>query len=287
MKVAVTGSTGFIGCHVARALADRVDTDVVATARGDERPAGLPERAQYVKLDVAAPLPDDYDRLGRPDVLVHLAWSGLPNYRSLHHFESELPRQYGFLRSLIEAGLPSLLITGTCYEYGMAAGELPETALAQPANPYAYAKNALRQQLEYLRAKHPFDLTWARLFYMHGDGQPATSLYPQLAAAVARGDAAFAMSHGEQLRDYLPIESVARHIVELAIRCPGAGVVNVCSGRPVSVRGLVEHLIARKNWRIALDLGKYPYPDYEPMAFWGSAAKLKALLGILSDAPVN
>jgi nucleoside-diphosphate-sugar epimerase len=283
MKIAVTGSTGFIGRHVLRALAAQTDIQVVASSRAKQRPPDISASVQYVALDLETSRSDNYERLGCPDVLVHLAWAGLPNYRSLHHFESELPRQYDFLRSLVEGGLQSLLVTGTCYEYGMASGELSETAVPLPANPYAYAKNSLRQQLEFLRTRHQFAFTWARLFYMYGPGQPSTSLYPQLAAAVARGDTSFAMSQGEQLRDYLPVESVARHIAKLGRSSPGSGIVNVCSGRPVSVRGLVEHLVATKGWQISLDLGKYPYPDYEPMAFWGNGAKLRQLLGLQHD----
>ena len=37
----------------------------------------------------------------------------------------------------------------------------------------------------FLQAAHPYKLTWARLFYMFGDGQPATSLFAMLKAAVA------------------------------------------------------------------------------------------------------
>ena len=283
MKIAVTGATGFIGRHVLTELSTRVGVEVIATSRGAKRPAELLADVEYVALDIGSPPHDAYDCLGRPDVVVHLAWSGLPNYRSLHHFESELPRQYAFLRSLIEAGLPSLLVTGTCYEYGMTAGALTESMAAEPTNPYAYAKSALRQQLEFLRSTHSFELTWARLFYMYGSGQPATSLYPQLAASVARGDASFGMSRGEQLRDYLPVEAVARHIVDLATRCPGAGAVNVCSGRPISVRALVEQLLAQHGWRIELELGKYPYPAYEPLAFWGCSARLDGLLRYASS----
>jgi hypothetical protein len=35
--------------------------------------------------------------------------------------------------------------------------------------------------------------------------------------------------------------------------------------------------LAENDWRIDLSLGRYPYPDYEPFAFWGSAKKLQAL----------
>lgn len=279
MKVAVTGATGFVGRHVLQALAQHPGLDIVASGSRPIPALPLPAAVRYVPLDLGTPAPDAYERLGRPDTLVHLAWAGLPNYRALRHFETELPRQFAFLQSMVRAGLRSLLVTGTCYEYGMTAGELCETAVAAPANPYAHAKSALREQLQFLRAGHPFELTWARLFYMHGSGQPATSLLPQLAAAVARGDSRFGMSRGEQLRDYLPVEDVARHIAMLALHCPGAGTVNVCSGQPISVRALVEQVLRSQGWKIELDLGKYPYPDYEPMAFWGSRARLDALLG--------
>ena len=56
------------------------------------------------------------------------------------------------------------------------------------------------------------------------------------------------------------------------------GVVNVCSGEPISVRKLVEGWIEDNGWSIKLNLGYYPYPDYEPMAFWGDRRKLDRCL---------
>ena len=216
--------------------------------------------------------------MGQPDVLIHLAWDGLPNYKSLHHFETELPRQYQFLKTMIEAGLPSLLVTGTCFEYGMQSGPLSESMPTRPDNPYGFAKDALRRQLEFLKSVKPFSLAWARLFYMYGEGQPSTSLYPKLKEAVLRGDKVFNMSGGEQLRDYLSAGDVARRIVRCALLHRDIGAVNICSGKPVSVRWLVEQWLRENNWEIALNLGYYPYPDYEPMAFWGSTEEPATLL---------
>ncbi len=82
------------------------------------------------------------------------------------------------------------------------------------------------------------------------------------------------MSGGEQLRDYLPVTDVAKYIVSLALQGKDIGNVNICSGKPVSVLKLVEDLIVENDWRIKLNLGHYPYPDYEPMAFWGDRQKL-------------
>lgn len=275
MKIAVTGGSGFIGGHLLAELATG-DDELVSVGR--TRPPSLPPGIRHVTLDLSTAGASSFDAIGRPDLLVHLAWDGLPNYRSLHHFETELPRQYLVLRTLVEAGLPAMLVTGTCYEYGMVDGELAEDRAPAPANPYAWAKAALLRQLQFLQASHPFSLTWARLFYMWGGGQAPTSLYPLLHAAAARGDAAFPMSAGEQLRDYLPIGEVVSLLAALARRADDDGAVNICSGKPVSIRTLVERWIAEEGLAIAPALGRYPYPDYEPLAFWGATAKRRSVL---------
>jgi dTDP-6-deoxy-L-talose 4-dehydrogenase (NAD+) len=278
-RIAVTGSTGFIGRHVIAELSMR-DVEIIAAVRPGRTDMPHLNNVQYVHLDVARPPADIFESMKKPDVLIHLAWHGLPNYRSLHHFETELPAQYRFLRQLIAQGLESLVVTGTCFEYGMQSGPLSEETETRPRNPYGFAKDVLRKQLQYARGITPFNLTWARLFYTYGEGQPETSLLPQLKSAVEQGIPSFNMSGGEQLRDFLPVAVVARHLVSLALMRENLGLVNVCSGKPQSVRALVEQWIEANHWSIALSLGHHPYPDYEPMAFWGVREKLDATLGV-------
>ena len=278
MRVALTGASGFVGRHVLTELA-RYPVAVTAITRNAGKLADAGSEVRVVEMDITNPHADDYERLRRPDVLIHLAWEGLPNFDSLHHFETELPRQYFFLKRLVEVGLPAMLVAGTCFEYGMQSGALSEDLTPLPNNPYGYAKDALRRQLGYLRGEHPFDLTWGRLFYMYGEGQPKGSLYPQLKEAVLRKDRVFPMSGGEQVRDYLPVTKIAQHIVSLALRGRGnIGTVNICSGQPISVRELVEGWIQENGWIIELELGHHPYSDFEPMVFWGDRKKLQSLL---------
>jgi nucleoside-diphosphate-sugar epimerase len=276
-SVVVTGATGFVGRAVLAALAAR-GIRPTAVTRDRRRLSDLELDSAIVEGDIGAPDPAFIAEVARHDILLHLAWDGLPNYKSLHHFETELPTQYRFLRAAVAAGSRSIVVTGTCFEYGMQEGRLVESAPAQPTNPYGYAKDALRRQLSFLKQETPFALTWTRLFYMSGKGQNPKSIYSQLAAAVARGDEHFDMSAGEQIRDYLPIEAIADRLARLALLGREAGIVNVCSGEPRSMRGVVESWLRDNGWRIALRLGRYPYPDYEAFAFWGSAEKLRDVL---------
>ncbi len=281
MKVAVTGATGYVGKQVISCLG-RLPVQIIGIARNiDDR---LPDigTGTWVELDLNKLPEHSYELIGSPDYLIHLAWDGLPKYQNRRHYEVELGIQYGFLKSLICDGLPSLLVAGTCFEYGMQSGSLTEKSDAKPSNPYGFAKNALREQLEFLGDEFDFKLTWARMFYTFGAGQSGASLYSQLVSAIERGDMSFAMSGGEQIRDFLSIEDAARYLVKLAMLNCDIGVVNVCSGSPMSVLRFVQKLLDKNNWDIELEVGKYPYPDYEPMAFWGDNSYLKSLVDNVS-----
>jgi nucleoside-diphosphate-sugar epimerase len=278
LKVAVTGATGFIGRHVVSALEQLGLSISLGVRPGALLPATW-DHHHIVRIDIKQAPEKSFDLLGEPDLLIHLAWGGLPNYQSLHHFESELPAHYWWLKNLVQDGLRNLIVAGTCFEYGAQSGPLFETSMTKPDNAYGLAKDMLRQQLEQLqKIDSHFSLTWARIFYLYGEGQSTNSLLSQLRHAAQSGAALFPMSGGEQLRDYLSVTDAAELLVRLACQRGNHGVVNLCSGQPVSVRSLVEQWIKENDWTIRPDLGRLAYALHEPMAFWGDATKLRHCL---------
>ncbi|RYZ29023.1 MAG: hypothetical protein EOP49_40965 [Sphingobacteriales bacterium] len=86
------------------------------------------------------------------------------------------------------------------------------------------------------------------------------------------------MSKGEQLRDYLPVTDVANTLIQASLQQRITGIINCCSGQPISVRALVERFMRENHYTLSLNPGYYPYPDYEPLAFWGDTRKLLNLL---------
>ncbi|AFI85190.1 NAD-dependent epimerase/dehydratase family protein [Methylophaga nitratireducenticrescens] len=275
MKLLVTGATGFIGNHfVVQALRQGHQITVITRDKSNVLNTGWGHQVDSIEADIEQPETKLPDTIASHDALIHLAWSGLPNYQQSFHLDIVLPAHKQFLQTMIEAGTKHILVTGTCLEYGKQEGRLTESMPVFPDVSYAQAKDHLRQWLISMQKQRPFILQWCRLFYTYGSGQHANSLLSQLEQAIENGDPVFNMSGGEQVRDYLAVETVAQYLLKVIERQDCNGILNICSGEPITILELVKNFIAARQSNIELNLGYYPYPDYEAMAFWGDAGKL-------------
>lgn len=278
-QVLLTGATGFIGGYVLREIAKR-KLAVTAFYRSKKPNDLADQNVRWLQSDMADGFPQaSLSKI--PDVLIHLAWGGLPNYNSDFHMTEELPRQKRFLEEAIQFGIRNVFVVGTCFEYGKIDGLLKEDFRTHPHTSYGEAKDELRQYVQKLQKDEAFNFTWGRLFYLYGAGQGERSLYTQLQNAIASKDQSFDMSLGAQERDFLPVERAAQYIVDLALIRQDLGPVNICSGKPKAVKNLVNEWLETANAQIQLNLGVYPYPDYEAMRFWGDNTRLTWALNTL------
>ena len=143
--IAVTGSEGFIGRHVVDSLAGTPGVEVIRIVRPGTDPtpkAGCTVVTGDVLDESAARALGDV----HADVLVHLAWSGLSDFRSDDHLDQVGPH-LRFLQTSIDAGVQRIVCAGTCLEYGLTEGELDEDLVTRPVVAYAIAKDRLRRGL--------------------------------------------------------------------------------------------------------------------------------------------
>jgi dTDP-6-deoxy-L-talose 4-dehydrogenase (NAD+) len=279
MRIVVTGATGFIGKHLIKYLTDR-GLKPIGVGRNPKKlkeisnTFGIPS----IECDIKSPGNNRLLNFDKPDIVIHLAWGALHNYNSPVHIEEELPAHYNFLKKLITNGAKRVIVAGTCLEYGLQNGVLSEDSFTDPVTAYAIAKDALRRYLWVLQKQVSYSLIWLRYFYMYGPGQSEKSLLSQLDSAINSGEPVFNMSKGEQVRDYLAIEEAARITAFIAKSNKADGIFNICSGKPVSIRRLVEKRKTELRSDIVLNLGAVAYPDYEPMAFWGDNRKISDLM---------
>ena len=282
MKILVTGATGFIGSHLIRELLKNKSNQIVATSRSVNKAMKFDwySEVKYIEYDFTNDSNEDlYSFFGKPDQLIHLAWDGLSNVEDLTHIEVTLFNHYKFVKNLVMSGLKDVVVTGSCFEYGMVEGCLNEGLNTKPSNSYAIAKDTLREFIVELKKNFSFTYKWIRVFYTYGEGQSKTSLMYLLDKAIKDKDAEFNMSGGEQLRDFLYIDDVVRYICLIANQNIYINqAINCCSGKPISVKDLVEEYLEEKKYSMKLNLGYYPYPDYEPMSFWGDKTYLDSLL---------
>lgn len=281
MKILVTGATGFIGNYLIEELLQDKTNEVIATSRNIEK-AKKSEwflKVKYLSYDLDSEEELNlFEYFDKPDRVIHLAWDGLPNYNDLIHIEKNLFSNYHFIKNLVANGLQDITITGTCFEYGLINGCLSEDLQTNPSNSYSIAKDSLRKFVEELHKQFKFNYKWIRLFYMYGEGKNEKSLIALLDKAMQNGEKKFNMSGGEQLRDYLLIQEVVSNISKIALQNKiDNQIINCCSGKPISIRKFVENYLDERNYEMKLNLGYYPYPTYEPMAFWGDDSKLRRI----------
>lgn len=280
IKIAITGATGFVGNHVLNELIKNNELELTCIVRSRSRVQHQiwTEKAKIVEYNIGDPYSGNlFQYFNSPDILLHLAWEGLPNYGEFFHIERNLMRDYFFITRLYNEGLKEAVISGTCFEYGLINGKLTEDMLTDPVIPYGISKDTLRKFIETYCKKNNKSYKWLRLFYMYGEGQSQNSIMQQLINAINNNEKYFNMSSGEQIRDYLNVKEMAKYIV-VVLLSDFHGIINCCSGKPISIRALVENYLTKTQSSILLNLGFYSYPDYEPLAFWGDNSKLLKII---------
>ena len=273
MKVLLTGHSGFIGQSILKLLLKKKIKLFVTKYNK----LLIPEKKKISVID----LKKKNIQLTSFDLVIHAAWDKLEDYNSSDHVKKIYPENFKFLSKLIDLGLKNLVVLGTCFEIGDCKGEVSESIKMKPVTQYGIAKKKLLLKLTALQKKKKFNLSWIRIFYLYGDNQRRKSLYKQLKILnKKKNKKIFKMTSGSQIRDYLNVDLLSKKIISISFLKKNIGIINVCSGRPITIKKLVLRWKKIFKWDIQFKFGVKKQKKYEPLNFWGSTKKLKNVLKI-------
>lgn len=270
MNLFLTGATGFIGSHVLR-LALAEGHCVHALRRPGARPR-ISLATEPYWVDGSLDDPKLAEVLQGCAVLIHLAASGVvqqPDWQEC--FRVNVQQSLACWRMALQAGVRRLIVCGSHFEYGRSAERydfVPPDAPLEPTGPYHASKAAASMAALGLAIAENVELAILRPFHVFGEGEPLPRLWPALRQAALNGED-FPMTAGEQVRDFVPVEQVARSFLDFAShRCLTAGqpeIHNLGTGRPLLVRDFAQFWWEKWQARGQLRIGVLPYRPQEMM----------------------
>lgn len=189
----------------------------------------------------------------KPDILVHLAWEGLPDTGmefSLKNLEGGLK----IFQMATDVSVKHVIAVGTQWEYGTRKGTAREDDKLDPFNPLAAAKISLELLGREMAKTHNIKFSWLRLFSVYGPGQRPGALIPSVVRSLKDGNSP-QIKALDARNDFVYVDDVAR-----AVSCviknqkEQFGFYNVASGKLTGIREIVGRIYKKFGKRIGKNM---------------------------------
>ena len=153
---------------------------------------------------------------------------------------------------MINSGCKNINVMGTMQEIGFYTGEINENTPCNPMSLYGKSTNILRHEIQ-LYAENKCVFQWLRAFYIYGDDNFGNSIFCKIRKAVDNGSKTFPFTTGKNKYDFIHVDDLAMQISETILQKEVTGIINCCSGRPVSLADQVEWYIRENKLDIKLE----------------------------------
>jgi nucleoside-diphosphate-sugar epimerase len=251
-KVLITGGAGFIGSHLANALAELgAQVTVLDDLSGAGDPAALAAGVNFEKGSILDEKLLRQCTQGRRFVFHQAALGSVP--RSVEEprrfFHVNVEGTLNVLEIARAEKVSRVMFAASSSAYGDSE-QLPkvETMPAAPLSPYAATKVAGESLLSAYSTSMGLDTVSLRYFNIFGPRQSADNAYAAVIAAFAKsllaGRAPMIYGDGEQSRDFTYVDNVV-HANLLAARSPGplsGTIINIACGARITVNELAQRM---------------------------------------------
>lgn len=272
-KVLVTGGTGFIGRNVVDELIKR-GYEVHSLVY----PPFAPEKdglVQYEMNLLDKEVLEEFFKNHSFENLIHLAWYVGPKCH-VHDLNLDWTiATLNLLKFFKESGGKKFLGAGTISEYEYKYGYLVEDQTpTDPQTLYGNSKNAIFNIAKVYCKQNNIDFKWPRIFNLYGSAEKPQRLMPSVINSCLKGEDV-KVSDCLKFQDYLHVEDTARGIVDV-FESDIQGAVNICSGKPVQLRTIVEKIAELTDFKGNILWGAIPAAFGDDLVA-GSNEKLKSI----------
>lgn len=276
MHIVITGGNGYIGRNLLKYLST-TNHHITSVSRSAFESYGQnSSNLKHIELDILSENCEIYDKLGKPDILIHLAWESGFSHNESSHFNN-IVKHINFIENMLKGGLKQLVVSGTMHEIGYFVGEVDETTPTNPQNLYGIAKNFLRQTTEILCKNYSATYQWLRIFYIYGDDINNNSIFTKILRADQDRKKSFDLNSGELLYDFIRIENLVNQMRFVIEQNTVNGIINCCTGNPISLKTMVNNFLIENNLSIKIEYDKFPIRPYDSRAIWGSNKKINLI----------
>jgi nucleoside-diphosphate-sugar epimerase len=239
VKILLTGATGFLGQHVGPAIS-LVGHEVLGTTRdvGTLQEAAIELTPLQMGDDLSVAIRDF-----APEVVVHLAWDGIPDFGADRCGENLRTQEEFFQQVLQIPSISRVVVAGTCREYGEESDRKRGCMEATPVDEFGKAKDDLHRALRGWCDSGSVELVWLRIFYAYGPGQRYGSLIPSIIEQAKSGDLP-EVRNPEGKHDFVHVSDVAAAFVASVGHENPPPVVDVGWGLAHRVADLVDTVVA-------------------------------------------
>ena len=293
MRALITGAGGFVGGHLCAYLLAHTDWELTGTVNPRPVEDQPPEpRLTLCHADLRDPMVvQDLLCKVQPDCVFHLAAQSSVSAS----FKDPWPTLENNIRAqlnLLEAARASrrevrMLVIGSAEEYGAPTPEelpLTEQNPLRPSTPYSVSKVAqdflgLQYHLSY-----GLPVVRVRPFNHTGPGQSPRFVVPAFASQIAHIEAGLqepVMKVGnlDAARDFTDVRDIVRAYYLAVTQAEPGEVYNLASGRPQSIRGLLESLLSLSDAEIRVERDPARYRPVDVPQVYGSADKFRRRTG--------
>ena len=199
--------------------------------------------------------------------------AGWPSVKARYNRDIDfnlLSKQVRLHEIFMQLGIRNFVNLGSCYEYGIAYGPAIPNSVTNPVTVYGQEKLELYKRLIDIQSRSDFmNLLWLRVFFVKGGLFQNNNIFDLIRRASDAGLEKFDMTLGEQLLDFICVETLAIKTLEMIDNGQVNGIANACSGAPVSLRRAVEDYVAENKFLIKINFGAKEYRPFESLALWG------------------